>query len=130
MIFFSAPLTTRAPPGRPAERPAEHPAEHRRHYFTIALLYYDTPLGKTEPGKLFRNFKRLKNREDGSDLDDFWTGFDRDDEIYHFRNVRVVEKKSRGRSQKRKREAKKKCSLRPGSLFDQILDKNIFLTAI
>ena len=30
-------------------------------------------LGKTEPGKLFRNFKWLKNREDGSDFDDFWT---------------------------------------------------------
>ena len=28
-------------------------------------------LGKTEPGKLFRNFKWLKNREDGSDFDDF-----------------------------------------------------------
>ena len=27
MIFFSAPLTTRAPPGRPAGRPAERPAE-------------------------------------------------------------------------------------------------------
>ena len=26
MIFFSAPLTTRAPPGRPAGRPAERPA--------------------------------------------------------------------------------------------------------
>ena len=25
MIFFSAPLTTRAPPGRPAERPAGRP---------------------------------------------------------------------------------------------------------
>ena len=30
-------------------------------------------LGKTEPGKLFRNFKWLKNREDGSDFDDFWS---------------------------------------------------------
>ena len=28
MIFFSAPLTTRAPPGRPAGRPAECPAGH------------------------------------------------------------------------------------------------------
>ena len=27
MIFYSAPLTTRAPPGRPAGRPAERPAE-------------------------------------------------------------------------------------------------------
>ena len=27
MMFFSAPLTTRAPPGRPAGRPAERPAE-------------------------------------------------------------------------------------------------------
>ena len=26
IIFFSAPLTTRAPPGRPARRPAERPA--------------------------------------------------------------------------------------------------------
>ena len=34
MIFFSAPLTTRAPPGRPAGRPAERLAERlagRRH---------------------------------------------------------------------------------------------------
>ena len=30
-------------------------------------------LGKTEPGKLFRNFKWVTNREDGSDFDDFWT---------------------------------------------------------
>ena len=30
-------------------------------------------LGQTEPGKLFRNFKWLKNCEDGSDFDDFWT---------------------------------------------------------
>ena len=29
-------------------------------------------LGKTEPGKLFRNFKWLKNREDGFDYDYFW----------------------------------------------------------
>ena len=28
-------------------------------------------LGKTYTGKLFRNFKWLKNREDGSDFDDF-----------------------------------------------------------
>ena len=30
-------------------------------------------LGKTYTGKLFWNFKRLKNREDGFDFDDFWT---------------------------------------------------------
>lgn len=30
-------------------------------------------LGKMEPGKFFRNFKWLTNREDGSDFDDFWT---------------------------------------------------------
>ena len=30
-------------------------------------------LGKTDTGKLFRNFKWLKNPEDGSDFDDFWT---------------------------------------------------------
>ena len=30
-------------------------------------------LGKTYTGKLFRNFKWLKNREVGSDFDDFWT---------------------------------------------------------
>ena len=33
MIFFSAPLTTRAPPGRPAGRPAERPAWYGSHQF-------------------------------------------------------------------------------------------------
>ena len=28
-----------------------------------------------------QNFERLKNREDGSDFDDFWTEIDRDDPI-------------------------------------------------
>ena len=35
--------------------------------FCIRLGY----LGETELGKLFRNVKWLKNREDGSDFDDF-----------------------------------------------------------
>jgi len=38
-----------------------------RFYFRLGNL------GKKEPGKLFRNFKWLKHREDGSDFDDFWT---------------------------------------------------------
>ena len=33
MIFVSAPLTTRAPPGRPAGRPAERPAWYGFHQF-------------------------------------------------------------------------------------------------
>ena len=33
MIFFSAPLTTRTPPGRPAGRPAERPAWYGSHQF-------------------------------------------------------------------------------------------------
>ena len=31
-----------------------------------------------------KTFKRPKNHEDSSDLDAFWTKFDRVDEIYHF----------------------------------------------
>ena len=39
----------------------------------VSILYGLGNLRKTEPGKLFRNFELLKNPDDGSDFDDFWT---------------------------------------------------------
>ena len=39
MIFFSAPLTTRAPPGRPPGRPAKRPAERPKLKTPIHLNY-------------------------------------------------------------------------------------------
>ena len=41
MIFFSAPLTTRAPPGRPAGRPAERPAWYGSHQFEQTYVWFE-----------------------------------------------------------------------------------------
>ena len=43
-----------------------------------------------------RNFKRLKNREDSSDFDDFFDEIDRDDPNLIFSNFRGTEKKIAG----------------------------------
>ena len=44
--------------------------------------------------KITKIFKRPKNREDGSDFDDFWTESIRLGEIYLFKNFRTSEKLS------------------------------------
>ena len=72
MLFFSAPLTTRAPSaGRPTT--VHQPSDNRpRYQWSYGTFFFCLILLSYLP-RIVQNFKQLQNREDSSDFDDFWT---------------------------------------------------------
>ena len=114
-VFFSAPLTTRAPPGRPAGRLAERPAG--RPAGRPARLPAGRPAQRltlwcASPflnGRIAFStiFKRTENRKDSSAFDDFWTK----SIVSPRSSFRIIER-TKKRNKKRHKNEKEKSNMR------------------